>query len=192
VSTLAHEYLKEIINPTCTEKGYTIFTCANCDHTYIGAYTSNLSHDKVVEKVINPTCLNQGYTIYKCNNCNEKFHENYVDALGHNYTENIVHPTCTTNGYTEHTCTRCDSTYKDTYINATGHEYGEYVFDKEAHYKVCSKCNHETEKEQHILEDNKCIVCNFKKIDITVLAGIIGGVIIGIIGLIFLILKKRR
>ena len=32
--TTRHNYIKKIVDPTCTEKGYTIHTCSICEHSY--------------------------------------------------------------------------------------------------------------------------------------------------------------
>ncbi len=39
-----HNYLPEVINPTCTEKGYTVYTCSICHDTYIADYTDTIDH----------------------------------------------------------------------------------------------------------------------------------------------------
>ena len=45
------------------------------------------------QQVVSPTCTEQGYTKYTCE-CEETYNDNYVNALGHNYSE----PSYTWNG----------------------------------------------------------------------------------------------
>lgn len=78
-----HEYNEEIVEPTCTDKGYTIFNC-ECGDTYIDNYTDMLEHSYTVEEVVEPTCQNQGYTVYSCE-CGDTYNDNYTDVVDHVY-----------------------------------------------------------------------------------------------------------
>ncbi|MBO6263723.1 MAG: leucine-rich repeat domain-containing protein, partial [Clostridia bacterium] len=46
-SVHTHEYEKQVITPTCTEQGYTVYTCSGCEDSYIDNYTSPLGHNYV-------------------------------------------------------------------------------------------------------------------------------------------------
>lgn len=39
-----HIYETEVVNPTCTEKGYTVYTCSNCSDSYKDSYVDDLGH----------------------------------------------------------------------------------------------------------------------------------------------------
>lgn len=41
---LGHDYKEKIIEPTCTDKGYTVFTCVRCGDSYEGDQTEALGH----------------------------------------------------------------------------------------------------------------------------------------------------
>ena len=41
---LGHDYKTEVTAPTCTERGYTTYTCAHCGDSYIGTYVKALGH----------------------------------------------------------------------------------------------------------------------------------------------------
>ena len=41
---LGHDYKEEFIEPTCTDKGYTVFTCMRCGDSYEGNQTEVLGH----------------------------------------------------------------------------------------------------------------------------------------------------
>ena len=49
-----HKYNEVVTEPTCTEGGYTTYTCS-CGDSYVGAYTSALGHD-----VVDGTCTRCG------------------------------------------------------------------------------------------------------------------------------------
>lgn len=41
-----HSYTEEVVEPTCTEKGYTVYTCS-CGYSYTGDYTDTIAHNYV-------------------------------------------------------------------------------------------------------------------------------------------------
>lgn len=43
-NALGHDYQKEVTAPTCTEMGYTTYTCSRCGDTYKGDYTDAAGH----------------------------------------------------------------------------------------------------------------------------------------------------
>ena len=42
---LGHSYVKNVVAPTCSEQGYTIYKCKNCGDTYKDDYVKALGHD---------------------------------------------------------------------------------------------------------------------------------------------------
>ena len=58
IARLLHEYVETVIQPTCSEQGYTLHTCKNCGDSYIDMYSDALEHiyDDDQDK--------------NCNNCN--------------------------------------------------------------------------------------------------------------------------
>jgi len=40
----SHQYGQKVIKATCTEEGYTIFTCTTCGHEYVGNYMNPTGH----------------------------------------------------------------------------------------------------------------------------------------------------
>ncbi len=83
---LEHSYVKNVIAPTCTEKGYTVNTCKYCGDSYISDYVEALDHD-YIEKAVSPTCTENGYTLYQCNNCEHSYKGDYVQSLGHLFAQ---------------------------------------------------------------------------------------------------------
>jgi fibronectin type 3 domain-containing protein len=122
IAALGHNFEKTVTEPTCTEKGYTTYTCTRCDDTYTEDETKALDHDydAVVTK---PTCTEEGYTTYTCTRCDDTYTEDKTEALDHDYEAVITEPTCTEEGYTTYTCTRCDDTYTENKTEALDHDY---------------------------------------------------------------------
>ena len=114
-----HDYSKEVVSPTCTELGYTLYSC-ECGYEIKGEYISAKGHE-YTKIVTNPTCISIGFTTYKCD-CGFSYLSDYVSAKGHEYTKKVTNPTCTFVGYTTYTC-NCGASYVADYISAKGHEY---------------------------------------------------------------------
>ena len=111
-----------VVDPTCTEQGYTIYTCTACGETVKADFVPANGHS-YEESVVAPTCEKDGYTNHVCSVCGDSYRDNYVDAAGHQYTLTVTAPTCTAAGYTTHTCSVCGDSYIDTIVPATGHDY---------------------------------------------------------------------
>ena len=127
VAVCNHEYDKVVTDPTCTEKGYTTYTCKKCGDSYTGDYTEPLGHEfGEWETVKEATEDEAGLEKRSCKRCGEeetreiprKEHE-------HVYTETVTAPTCTEKGYTTFTC-KCGNSYVGNYTDALGHEFGEW------------------------------------------------------------------
>ena len=80
-----HSYTSKIVAPTCTEKGYTKYTC-ECGDSYKEDYVDKLEHT-YTSKVVKPTCEAKGYTKYTCE-CGESYKEDYVAKIDHIYEGN--------------------------------------------------------------------------------------------------------
>lgn len=111
------------VNPTCTNKGYTIYKCQNCNDTYNADYVNALGHSYSTS-VVQPTCSEKGYTVHTCSRCGYSYNDTYTDLLGHTYGGWFVvtSPTCTTSGTSRRNCTDCDY-YETRTDNALGHDY---------------------------------------------------------------------
>ena len=120
VLPLGHTHSEEVIEPTCTAMGYTIFTC-ECGDTYTGDYTDIIDHD-YAEEVTEPTCTEHGFTTYTCE-CGHSYVSDYVDAIPHDYTGVVTEPTCTSMGFTTYTCEDCGNSYVGDYVDMTEHNY---------------------------------------------------------------------
>jgi len=145
VPALGHSYEAVVTAPTCTEKGYTTYTC-ECGDSYVADYVDALGH-KETSVVTAPTCEATGYTTYTCTVCNVSRTADTTTALGHDYVPTITAPKCEAEGYTTYDCSRCDANYVADYVNAAGHSYGEWTVEKPAtcteegtEAQICAAC----------------------------------------------------
>lgn len=119
-----HSYTSEIINSTCSEKGYTLYTCTRCGSTYKDNYTELAEHTYQTVTVA-PTCTEKGYTAQRCTACGHEVidESSYTNALDHEYTYAVIREAdCTFNGVGEYTCIRGDSSYTELLpINSSNH-----------------------------------------------------------------------
>ena len=90
-----HTMKKHVVQPTCTEQGYTEYRCINkaglpCGERYIveGSRTPALGHDysgdSGIRTIVEPTCTTSGLKEYNCSRCGDTYTE-IIDPLRHNY-----------------------------------------------------------------------------------------------------------
>ena len=85
----SHNYVPSTVEPTCTEYGYTLYTCDHCSSTKKENYVNPLGH-KYEEVRVEPTCTEDGY-IKKVCACGDETTEK-IKKTGHMW--NIKNPTC--------------------------------------------------------------------------------------------------
>ena len=109
-----HNYVvSEIVEPTCTKSGYTLYKCTICGKTYKDDPVEP-EHKFDAGTVTAPTCTELGYTTYTCTVCGEKYVDeaSWTDALGHNFV----------NG----DCSRCDAVLESAFDDVKA---GDFFFD---------------------------------------------------------------
>ena len=136
--THEHKYVETVIEPTCTEKGYTLHKCA-CGEVYKDNEQPALGHSFTnYVSDGNATCTKDGTKTAKCDRCDEtKTITDEKTALGHNFsTEWTVdkEATCTEKGIKSHHCTRCNAKTDETAIPIIDHNYVD---------GVCTICGNE-------------------------------------------------
>ena len=96
-----HRYEAVVTAPTCTERGYTTYTCA-CGDSYVADYVDALGHteaEAVIENNVDPTCTTDGSydSVVYCSVCGTELRRTTesVPALGHDWME-------------DGSCSRCD------------------------------------------------------------------------------------
>ena len=163
-----HDYVPVVTAPTCTEKGYTTYTCSKCGKSYTGDEVAALGHDwgeGVVTK--QPTETEKGERTYTCSRCGEKRTEEIPELTHvHDYKAVVTAPTCTEGGYTTYTCSGCGDTYRANETAALGHSFGQWTTTKAAtctaageQTRTCSRCGEkETKAIDALGHDYKAVV----------------------------------
>ena len=112
VDTQDCEYDSVVTAPTCTDDGYTTYTC-ECGYSYVGNLTDALGHS---------------YGDWKSNNDGTHTHickndVNHRETANCTYDAVVTAPTCNKMGYTTYTC-ECGHTYVGDYTDTTDeHNY---------------------------------------------------------------------
>ncbi len=120
IPVIPHDYAAEVVEPTCTEGGFTSYVCKVCGDNYIDNEVDKLGHDYAVE-VVEPTCTEDGFTSYVCKVCGDNYIDDEVEKLGHDYAAEVVKPTCTEGGFTSYVCNVCGDSYIGDVVDKLGH-----------------------------------------------------------------------
>lgn len=120
---VGHHFIKEqVVLPTCTEEGYTLYVCNCCQTTEKREIISPIGHQFTTSEK-EPTCIISGGLHHTCLVCGYTYITDEQLPEGHLYESRVIRPaTCTQNGERQHTCEKCGDTYQ-TIIPATGHHY---------------------------------------------------------------------
>lgn len=167
-----HSYKETIIDPTCSEKGYSEFKC-ECGDTYVADYvdanghsfTNYISDGKA-------TCITEGKLIAKCDNCDAT--DSVLEKGGHKFSEAFtidVDPSCTNEGVKSRHCLYCTEVADTTPIGKLAHTYSTIVIDptctQNGHIAYTCVCgNNYTETipaKGHNLNGSTCIDCEYDK-----------------------------
>ena len=164
IPATGHNYaFTETVAPTCTEKGYDLYVCANnATHTEKRNEVPEKSHTEATTPGTPATCTEPGSSDgVVCSVCNRVIAASYtIPATGHNMVKTAAKAaTCTEDGNVEYyTCTNCGKLFADkngaaeltaeaAVIAALGHDYEETPAEeatctKAGHTagKVCSRC----------------------------------------------------
>ena len=162
------------IAPTCTEQGYTNYTCSHkAEHTKKDNYVNALGHAEVAHEAKEPTCTEIGWDTYvTCSRCDHTTYQEKA-ALGHSLAHVArVEATCVANGNVEHwhcaTCQKDFDAEKDgkeidsITINALGHSLTHVarveatcVANGNVEYWHCETCqkNFDAEEDGNVIDD---------------------------------------
>ncbi|WP_448915410.1 leucine-rich repeat domain-containing protein, partial [Eubacterium ramulus] len=166
IEALGHDYEVVVTDPTCTENGYTTFTCKVCGDSYISEEVEALGHDFGEWTIIKEaSCTEAGEKVHRCNRCDYSESEE-IEAIGHDYEEVVTTATCIEAGYITYTCKVCGDSYTDNKVEALGHDLGEWTVIKEASctesgekVRKCSRCDYsETEEIKALGHDYEAVV----------------------------------
>lgn len=116
-----HSYTAVVTEPSCTEGGYTTYTCT-CGDRYIADETAPTAHryDAVTTEA---TCTEGAKTVYTCTACGDSYTESSGKANGHSWNAwaTTKEPTCTSGGTESRTCKACGKAESRS-TEAYGHE----------------------------------------------------------------------
>ena len=134
--------LKETVEATCQNPGYTIWECASCKKTEKRDESNQTNH--VFESLyIPPKCEEKGGTYNYCIYCGENYYSNILAPKGHDYVYEIINPTCYNNGVRKISCNNCEY-YEESIIETTGHNkfFLEYIQEENKTILVymCGNC----------------------------------------------------
>ena len=120
------EFTDTVVDPTCTEQGYTHHVCTKKGCTYApvdDTFVEAAGHKWALTTTLPPKCTEKGTQFYKCSVCGATRTEK-LDPLGHDLSRCDLRPaaTCTKPGRAVGTCARC-GVQIDEVIPAKGHDY---------------------------------------------------------------------
>ncbi len=163
-----HDYSTNVTSPTCTEQGYTTYTCA-CGEYYQSDYANALGHLFTAYKSNNDATQSKDGTetaICDRNGCNTRDTRTDPGSIlvhTHSYTAQITSPTCTKQGYTTYTCT-CGTSYKSNYKNAFNHSFTNYVSNNDATYEAdgtkTANCDNGCGAKNTLPDENSMLIRN--------------------------------
>lgn len=179
--TIPHSYSETVIPPTCTDEGYTVFTCTVCGKTYEGDYVDALGHTEGEWRVTTaPDCDSTGIETNYCSVCGIGYKTRVAAATGHDAGEwKVTIPAECENWGTESLlCTACGETITTRGIAPKGHgttrtEITPAGCDtagreaticndcgKELSFKVIPEAGHTPDRDNADCENDKvCTVC---------------------------------
>lgn len=99
VNALGHDYQEEVTEPTCTEMGYTTYTCSRCGDTYKGDYTDAAGHkpgDWIIDQ--EPTTDSEGSKHKECEVCGETLETEEIEKI-YNQATTDTHGEAVVGGY---------------------------------------------------------------------------------------------
>ena len=177
-ATHEHTYIDTVIEPTCTERGYTKHTCTVCNDVKIDSFVQKNGHAAKTEKAVAATCTAPGRKEgLRCTVCSVVIRGlEEVSALGHDIvtSEKAVEPTCTQNGLSAGGyCRRCGYKTERNSIPSLGHDIvkdaGKSATCTKAGYasgEHCTRCKFKTGGEKlpalghiYVIDEAKSATC---------------------------------
>ena len=120
-NALGHDYEAVVTDPTCTEMGYTTYTCTRCGDSYKGDYTDVAGHqpgDWIID--VEPTTDSEGSKHKKCEVCGETLETEEIEKI-YNQSTTDEHGEAIVGGYLV-TVTDTDTTNPVANATVTLHE----------------------------------------------------------------------
>ena len=175
----------ETVAAGCETEGYERYKCRDCDKEETKTLPAT-GHTPVKGETVAPTCDAEGYTVYNCA-CGYSERRDPVKPLGHDWqkyeqTEQGHYPICQrcdhkgelenhsygvwtteteagceTAGLRSRSCTACGYVHKQE-LQPAGHDHtGKLIQDGQQHYRICSKCDSQIDRQDHVLTAVKTV-----------------------------------
>lgn len=155
-SKKGHAYRSTVTAPTCENRGYTTYVCANCNDIYVSDYVNALGHVNGTpqkENITASTCESSGgYELNTyCTRCQKKVasQAEVTAPLGHDFQlQSVIDSSCSVAGVMHFKCSRC---LKEKDV---AQELAEHTVSEEYTIDVSPTCVSSGSKSKH------CLVCN--------------------------------
>lgn len=112
-------YSVAVKEATCTEWGYSTYTCNECGYSFRDDYT--LPRHTYQMQTVPATCTEDGCTVYTCSVCGDTFTET-IPCSGHTPADwtVVLEPDVDTSGREELCCSVCGAVLEERTIHALG------------------------------------------------------------------------
>jgi len=131
IPALDHDYAAVVTPPTCTEQGYTTYTCTRCRDSYIADRTAPQHTWGGWSVAQDATCTTSGLRYHVCTLCGTTGRET-IYALGHAGDWVVDKPASCATGVEHRACPRCGLYETKQMAPTMQHDYGTGG--------VCKKC----------------------------------------------------
>ena len=131
-----HDFEISTVEPTFTEKGYTIKTCKVC-----GYFEKYMEKDPKKHKYSSSWAYDENKHWHAC--IDEGYEDTFIDDDSHDFEEYVKEATYDEAGYTEYTCKVCGYSYRDDEQPQLVHKYSdEWSHDNDYHWHACIDKGH--------------------------------------------------
>lgn len=145
-----HDFRENVVEPTCTEEGYTELICNVCGYETIkdDSNVDKLEHVFRYVRTVEATEDSRAYHLSQCVNCGLQQREYFGCILGqHTFETRVIPPTCTKEGYTKKECTACGYSETTDEVEPLGHDLKDTAYEPtEDSYgyirSECSRCGY--------------------------------------------------
>lgn len=151
IQAKGHSYVDQIVEPTCTEAGYTLHICSICQDNYTDTATEPKGHSwGEWEEINSPSCETAGSKQHTCTVC-QATETADIDPAGHAFSDNFTvdkKATFTEDGSMSKHCTRegCSAAIESTAIPSAALpvcEAGQLVYNGEEQKPAVKVLNRE-------------------------------------------------
>ena len=148
IAATGHDYELTVVVATCTEDGYTLNKCKNCEHSYKDNVQPALKHVAGEWVTLDEaTCTEDGLRCKYCTVCQSVVEQETIPATSHanRHWEIITQSDCVSTGLQKQYCDDCGKCLETKVEPSLGHKYSTV--------KTAADCLHDG------IIQYKCMVC---------------------------------